>query len=740
MRGAVLVAIAATMGSMLQGWDSSTIAGTVLYIKEEFDLQDQPTIEGLIVAMSLIGGTAITTFSGPLSDSVGRRPMMIISSVLYFVSGLIMLWAPSVYMLLLGRLFDGFGIGIAVTLIPIYISETAPSEIRGQLNTIPQFANSGGMFLSYCLVFGMSLMESASWRLMLGVLSLPSLLYFMLTVFFLPESPRWLVSKGRMNEARQVLQRLYGREDVSGELALLVEGLSVGGETSIKEVIVLPVKEINPYQQEGAETDKIRLYETQMDYPGVGKTPTGQNIPNNGSRWGSVQNQSVPLMDPIVTMFGSVSDSPLQRGSMLSTVFPNFGSVFSTVDNTNDKNLHLDLETQGDCDDYASDDGGDQDESLETPLLSPEASAIGKDHANQASHGSHLSTRLASKLMQEDAGEPINSTDIGSGWKLAWKWSGREGEDGVKGVKRIYLHQDSTVDGSRQGSALSISGVGYHEEGELSRAAALVSQSVLFSQDMMGRTPEGLATVQPPRAATSGPSWRDLSEPGVRRALVVGIGLQVLEQLSGINGVLYYAPQILKQAGVDVLLSGMGISTDSATFLISSIMTFTMLPCLAVSMKLMDVAGRRSLLLSTIPILALSLLVLVVSSIFNLGSVASAVISTIGVMVYQSIFCMAYGVIPNIMCSEIFPTKVRGLCITICALTYWAGNITVTYSLPVLLNSIGLAGLFSIYALGCIVSWIFVFLRVPETKGMPLEVISELFAAGAKQASGDNDS
>lgn len=191
-------------------------AGSVLYIKEEFDLQEQPTIEGLIVAMSLIGGTAITTCSGPLSDSLGRRPMMIISSVLYFVSGLIMLWAPSVYVLLLGRLSCGFGIGLAITLIPIYISETAPSEIRGQLNTIPQFANSGGMFLSYCLVFGMSLLESPSWRLMLGVLSLPSLIYFMLTVFFLPESPRWLVSKGRMNEARQVLQRLYGREDVSG--------------------------------------------------------------------------------------------------------------------------------------------------------------------------------------------------------------------------------------------------------------------------------------------------------------------------------------------------------------------------------------------------------------------------------------------------------------------------------------------------------------------------------------------
>lgn len=192
--------------------------GAVLYIKKEFNLESEPTIEGLIVAISLFGATLVTTCSGGIADWLGRRPMLIISSVLYFVSGLVMLWAPNVYILLLGRLLDGFGIGLAVTLVPVYISETAPPEIRGSLNTLPQFTGSGGMFLSYCMVFGMSLMESPNWRVMLGVLSIPSLAYFFLTIFFLPESPRWLVSKGRMQEAKQVLQRLRGKEDVSGKL------------------------------------------------------------------------------------------------------------------------------------------------------------------------------------------------------------------------------------------------------------------------------------------------------------------------------------------------------------------------------------------------------------------------------------------------------------------------------------------------------------------------------------------
>ncbi|KAM0945196.1 putative major facilitator, sugar transporter, major facilitator superfamily [Dioscorea sansibarensis] len=176
--GAVLIAFAAAIGNLLQGWDNATIAGAVLYIKKEFKLESQPTMEGLIVAMSLIGATIITTFSGAVSDSIGRRPMLIISSVLYFISGLIMFWSPSVYVLLLARLIDGFGIGLAVTLVPVYISETAPSDIRGLLNTFPQFTGSAGMFFSYCMVFGMSLMAQPNWRFMLGVLFIPSLLYF----------------------------------------------------------------------------------------------------------------------------------------------------------------------------------------------------------------------------------------------------------------------------------------------------------------------------------------------------------------------------------------------------------------------------------------------------------------------------------------------------------------------------------------------------------------------------------
>lgn len=139
-------------------------------------------------------------------------------------------------------------------------------------------------------------------------------------------------------------------------------------------------------------------------------------------------------------------------------------------------------------------------------------------------------------------------------------------------------------------------------------------------------------------------------------------------------------------------------------------------------------------MLSTIPILIVSLVVLVIGSAVNLGSVVNASISTASVIIYFCFFVMGFGPIPNILCAEIFPTRVRGLCIAICALTFWIGDIIVTYTLPVMLKSIGLAGVFGLYAVVCIISLVFVFLRVPETKGMPLEVITEFFSVGAKQA------
>ncbi|CAK9315452.1 unnamed protein product [Citrullus colocynthis] len=727
MSGSVLVAVAAAVGNLLQGWDNATIAGAVLYIKKEFNLESSPTVEGLIVATSLIGATVITTCSGAISDWLGRRLLLILSSVLYFIGGVIMLWSPNVYILLLGRLLDGFGIGLAVTLVPVYISETAPPEIRGSLNTLPQFTGSAGMFFSYCMVFGMSLMESPSWRLMLGVLFIPSLIYLALTIFFLPESPRWLVSKGRMLEAKRVLQRLRGREDISGELALLVEGLGVGGETSLEEYIIGPADDLAD-QDLLTDKDEIKLYGPEQGLSWVARPVTGQSSLGLVSWHGSIINQS-GLIDPLVTLFGSVHEKLPDTGSMRSTLFPHFGSMFSVGGNQH-RNEEWDEESLArEGEDYQSDAAAnDSDDNLRSPLMSRQTTSMEKDMIAPA-HGSLSSMRQGSL-----AGEPVGSMGIGGGWQLAWKWSEREGPGGNKvgGFKRVYLHQEG-ISGPQQGSIVSLPGGDALTDGGYIQAAALVSQPALYSKELMHQHPVGPAMVHPTETITKGPSWADLFEPGVKHALLVGVGIQILQQFSGINGVLYYTPQILEKAGVGVLLSNLGIGSSSASLLISGLTTLLMLPSIAVAMRLMDISGRRTLLLWTIPALIASLIILVFGSLVHMGSVVNASISTVSVVVYFCFFVMGFGPIPNILCAEIFPTRVRGLCIAICALTFWIGDIIVTYTLPVLLNSVGLAGVFGMYAVVCIISWVFVFLKVPETKGMPLEVITEFFSVGAKQ-------
>ncbi|KAL5126083.1 Monosaccharide-sensing protein 2 [Glycine soja] len=699
--GAVLVAVAAAIGNLLQGWDNATIAGSILYIKREFNLQSEPTIEGLIVAMSLIGATVVTTCSGPLSDFLGRRPMLIISSVLYFASSLVMLWSPNVYILLFARLLDGLGIGLAVTLVPLYISETAPPEIRGLLNTLPQFTGSAGMFFSYCMVFAMSLTKAPNWRLMLGVLSIPSLIYFALTLFFLPESPRWLVSKGRMLEAKKVLQRLRGRQDVAGEMALLVEGLGVGRDTAIEEYIIGP--EVNEF----SEAEQIKLYGTAEGVSWIAKLVTGQSSIGLVSRKGSMANQS-GLVDPLVKLFGSVHEKLPETGSMRSALFPHFGSMFS-VGGNQPRNEDWDEESiarDGEGDDYVSDANEDSDDNLQSPLISRQATSVDRDMPAPGQ----------------------GSSMIGGGWQLAWKWSETEGV-----FKRIYLHQEGGPTGSsRRGSLISLPGG--DGDGEIVQVAALVSQSALYNKELMHQQPVGPAMIHPSQTSAKGPSWSDLFEPGVKHALIVGVGIQILQQFSGINGVLYYTPQILEQAGVGYLLSNLGLGSTSASFLTSSVTTLLMLPCIAVAMRLMDISGRRTLLLTTIPVLIVSLLILVIGSLVELDSTINAFISTSSVIVYFCCFVMGFGPIPNILCSEIFPTRVRGLCIAICALTFWICDIIVTYTLPVMLNSVGLGGVFGMYAVVCIIAWVFVFLKVPETKGMPLEVIIEFFSVGAKQA------
>lgn len=286
-------------------------------------------------------------------------------------------------------------------------------------------------------------------------------------------------------------------------MALLLEGLGVGGETSIEEYIIGPDNDLAGNQDHAVEKDRIKLYGAEEGQSWIAKPVTGQSTLGMVSRHGSMANRSM-LMDPMVTLFGSVHEKLPEMGSMRSMLFSNFGSMFNVADN-HGKNEHWDEESLQREDDNASDvSGAESDDNLRSPLLSRQDTNPEKDNS----------------------GEQLSGMGIGGGWQLAY----RKDEKGSGRLKRIYLHQEGGA-GSRRGSILSLSGADGPAEGDFVHAAALVSQSVLRAEDITSHHSIGTATDKQPQAAAKGASWRDLFEPGVKHALVVGVGLQILQQV-----------------------------------------------------------------------------------------------------------------------------------------------------------------------------------------------------------------
>ena len=314
-------------------------------------------------------------------------------------------------------------------------------------------------------------------------------------------------------------------------MALLVEGLDVGPETSIEEYILGPAHALAG-EEFAQEKEQMTLYGPEEGLSWVARPIPGQSSLALVSRHGStVSHGPASLVDPVVSLFGSVHERMPEMGSMRSMPFPNFGSMFSVAEN-NQKQDHWDEESlQREGDDYVggTDNEGEYEENLRSPLISRQTTTMeGKDLGGP--HGSvfsGLGMRRRSSLLGE--GDQAGSVGIGGGWQLAWRWEEKEGSR-EGGFKRVYLHQEG-VPGSRRGSLMSVPGVDFPAEGEYIQAAALVSQSALYPQKLVGGGHVGPAMVHPSAAASKGPVWKDLLDAGVRHALLVGIGLQVLQQV-----------------------------------------------------------------------------------------------------------------------------------------------------------------------------------------------------------------
>ncbi|MBE2181498.1 MAG: sugar porter family MFS transporter [Chthoniobacterales bacterium] len=219
--------IIAALGGLLFGFDTAVISGTTEALNSVFQLTAQTL--GFTVAVALIGTVIGSIIVGKPVDAFGRKKMLLLIALLYFVSAIGCAVAESWIVLVVARFVGGLGVGAASVVAPMYIAEIAPGSARGRLVAINQLNVVAGILLAFLSNYVLSLYVGAdwAWRAMLGIEAIPAAVFFFL-IFTIPESPRWLVKKGLVENARDVLEKL-GVVDTAAKIAEIKQSLDGNG-------------------------------------------------------------------------------------------------------------------------------------------------------------------------------------------------------------------------------------------------------------------------------------------------------------------------------------------------------------------------------------------------------------------------------------------------------------------------------------------------------------------------------
>ena len=205
-----IIATIAAMGGLLFGYDTGVISGALLFIKKLWPLS--PLYQGWIVSSVLVGAVLGSALSGKLTDLYGRRNIIIMTAIIFFIGSICTAFAPSVELLIAGRIIVGLAIGIASFSVPLYIAEISPDNIRGGLVSLNQLAITVGILLSYFVDQGFASFENGwRWMFLAGIVPASILGTGML---FLTDTPRWFMSKGYEDKARLILAKIDNKSNI----------------------------------------------------------------------------------------------------------------------------------------------------------------------------------------------------------------------------------------------------------------------------------------------------------------------------------------------------------------------------------------------------------------------------------------------------------------------------------------------------------------------------------------------
>lgn len=231
-------ALIVALGGFLMGFDASVISGAVGFIETQFQLTKLEL--GWAVSCLTLTSTLAMATAGPISDRIGRRKVLFYSAFLYFISAVGSAVAPTFSILIIARMVGGFAVGASLIIAPMYIAEIAPSKIRGKLVSFNQLnivvGISAAFFANYMiLTYSQSNAEwvqflqlkEYNWRWMLGIEALPALLYF-LFLFIVPESPRWLIMKNKVDKAELILLRFNDKQATDEIIRSVMESQKTG--------------------------------------------------------------------------------------------------------------------------------------------------------------------------------------------------------------------------------------------------------------------------------------------------------------------------------------------------------------------------------------------------------------------------------------------------------------------------------------------------------------------------------